>query len=73
MPWGNPNQVTNNFVSHLQLRHKCDYDVLTDYEVDEEEWMQRALKASEETFMAQVLEESAAAVCPAPPDLGLAL
>lgn len=26
MPWGNPQQTSRNFVSHLNLRHKFEYD-----------------------------------------------
>lgn len=26
MPWGNKDQVSSNFVSHLNMRHKFDYD-----------------------------------------------
>ncbi|CAE7448245.1 RNF114 [Symbiodinium sp. CCMP2456] len=36
MPWGDPNYVSRNFISHLELRHRCDYAVLTDFDVDEE-------------------------------------
>ncbi|CAE7705160.1 RNF114 [Symbiodinium necroappetens] len=36
MPWGDPSYVSRNFISHLELRHRCDYAVLTDFDVDEE-------------------------------------
>lgn len=26
MPWGNKDQVSSNFVSHLNMRHKFEYD-----------------------------------------------
>ena len=26
MPWGNPHQYSNNFIQHLNLRHKFEYD-----------------------------------------------
>ena len=26
MPWGNPDQTSQNFVGHLNLRHKFEYD-----------------------------------------------
>lgn len=46
MPWGDPSYVSRDFLSHLNLRHRCDYDVLADYEADEEAMFQRALEAS---------------------------
>lgn len=46
MPWGDPNYKSSNFISHLRLRHKCDYDVLADYENDEESVLRSVLGAS---------------------------
>ena len=69
MPWGDSKYISNNFVAHLERRHKCDYDVLADYEITEEESMKRALQASaeasgfggsdEDAILALILEESA--------------
>merc|ERR1712216_87549 len=68
VPWGDPNYVSRDFLSHIQLRHKCDYEVLTDFEASEEELLKRALQASaasaafdesvEDAILARVLEES---------------
>lgn len=46
MPWGDPNYVSREFLSHLELRHRCDYAVLTDFEADEEDMLRKALEAS---------------------------
>lgn len=67
MPWGDPNYVSRNFISHLELRHRCDYAVLTDFDVDEEAMLRRALEesareAGEDCYEAElqrILEESA--------------
>jgi hypothetical protein len=69
MPWGDPNYASNDFVSHLRLRHKCDYDVLVDYEMaNEDDMLARVLAESaqlgcdtydEDAMLAQVLAESA--------------
>lgn len=66
MPWGDPNYVSRDVLSHLQLRHNCDYAVLADFEADEETMLRRALQesmrdlaASEEDALAKALEESA--------------
>eukprot|EP00913_Durusdinium_trenchii_P009998 g9384.t1 len=67
MPWGDPNYVSRDFMSHLELRHRCDYAVLTDFEADEEAMLRRALEescreAGVEDFedeLQRVLEESA--------------
>lgn len=65
MPWGDPNYVSRDFLSHLQLRHNCDYAVLADFEADEETMLRRALQASlkdlhasEEDALARALEAS---------------
>jgi len=71
MPWGDPTYVSRDFLSHLRLRHRCDYTVLTDFEADEDAMFRRALRDSlrtagfeaqleeEERILAQVLEQSA--------------
>merc|ERR1712151_1444586 len=67
MPWGDPNYRSNNFVSHLQMRHKCDYDVLADYENDEDDTLRRVLemsmqshgRADEDVLLEQALLASA--------------
>lgn len=71
MPWGDPSYVSRDFLSHLRLRHRCDYAVLADFEADEEAMVRRALQDSmrtagyseeldeDERMMAQVLQQSA--------------
>ncbi|CAJ1337590.1 unnamed protein product [Effrenium voratum] len=66
MPWGDPNYVSRDFLSHLELRHRCDYSVLTDFEADEEAMLRRALEESckdgpvdFEAELQRALEESA--------------
>lgn len=71
MPWGDPSYVSRDFLSHLRLRHRCDYTVLTDFEADEEAMLRRAMRDSlrsagleqeleeEERILAQVLQQSA--------------
>lgn len=46
MPWGDPSYVSRDFLSHLRLRHRCDYEVLIDFAADEEAMLQCALWAS---------------------------
>ncbi|CAK0862556.1 unnamed protein product [Prorocentrum cordatum] len=46
MPWGDPNFVSQNFQSHLKLRHRCDYDTVVDFELDEDAMMMRAIEES---------------------------
>lgn len=46
MPWGDPHHVTRDFLSHLRLRHRCDYSVLTDFDLDEDATVQQALNDS---------------------------
>lgn len=72
MPWGDPSIVSQDFRSHLKLRHRCDYATLTDFEMDEEAMMRRAIEeslqtngnsiitdADEDAILLQVLQESA--------------
>merc|ERR1712232_91184 len=70
-PWGDASYRTENFVKHLNKRHKCDYDVLADYQEDEEAVMRRVLEESmqqsvagggdvDDDILAMVLRESAA-------------
>lgn len=46
MPWGDPNRVSANFLSHLDLRHRFEYDMYVDYSRHEDEMMQAAITAS---------------------------
>lgn len=61
MPWGDASYISKDFVSHLNLRHKCDYETITDFGLDEQAMLQKALKASqvdEETMLQQALQAS---------------
>lgn len=65
MPWGDPSYISNDFVSHLNLRHKCDYETITDFGLDEQAMLQQALRASqvdEEAMLQQALQASLADV-----------
>lgn len=46
MPWGNPNQTSTNFLAHLALRHRFDYDTYVDFEQDDEASLQAVIEAS---------------------------
>jgi len=46
MPWGNPSQKSQDFVSHMNLRHKFEYDVFVDYEQDDDTALKAALENS---------------------------
>ncbi|ESO98444.1 hypothetical protein LOTGIDRAFT_67017, partial [Lottia gigantea] len=46
MPWGDPNRTSGNFLQHLNLRHKFEYDTYVDYEQDDEAMLEAALRAS---------------------------
>mmetsp|Transcript_147351 Transcript_147351/g.473489 ORF Transcript_147351/g.473489 Transcript_147351/m.473489 type:complete len:382 (+) Transcript_147351:111-1256(+) len=69
LPWGDPEYPSRDFLSHIQLRHGFDYAVVTDFEADEEDMMERALRdsmasagdliAEEERILAEVLQMSA--------------
>mmetsp|Transcript_9130 Transcript_9130/g.19810 ORF Transcript_9130/g.19810 Transcript_9130/m.19810 type:complete len:345 (+) Transcript_9130:327-1361(+) len=71
MPWGETGYMTRDFLSHLKMRHRCDYTVLTDFDADEEAMFERAMRDSmrsagfleeadeDERILAQVLEMSA--------------
>lgn len=62
MPWGDPTYVSRDFLSHLRLRHRCDYEVLADFDADEEDMVRRALEASAreaELALERALRESA--------------
>jgi len=70
MPWGDPNYISRDFLSHLRLRHHgCKYEEICDFEADEETMLRRAMEESmrsagvadkdQEALLAQVLAESA--------------
>merc|ERR1719263_1077908 len=46
MPWADPSYVSQNFISHLNLRHQYDYDTIANFDLDEEAMIQQALQAS---------------------------
>lgn len=73
MPWGDPSYVSRDWLSHLKLRHRCDYSTLADFEADEETMLRRVLEQSareagvfdhgdadeaEDALLARALEES---------------
>mmetsp|Transcript_15894 Transcript_15894/g.25831 ORF Transcript_15894/g.25831 Transcript_15894/m.25831 type:complete len:278 (-) Transcript_15894:232-1065(-) len=46
MPWGDPAYVSRDFVSHLKLRHRFDFDLVGDYALSEEESLRHAIQLS---------------------------
>lgn len=46
MPWGNPLQTSINFLQHLSLRHKFEYDTYVDYQQDDDAMLTAAIQAS---------------------------
>lgn len=46
LPWGNPTQLTRNFVSHLNQRHQFDYGDFVNLQLDEETQFQIAIEES---------------------------
>ncbi|MXQ99917.1 hypothetical protein E5288_WYG004706 [Bos mutus] len=46
LPWGDPSQVTRNFVSHLNQRHQFDYGEFVNLQLDEETQYQTAVEES---------------------------
>jgi len=46
MPWGDPEQVSSNFMAHLTSRHRFDYATYVDYEQDEDTVLNATILAS---------------------------
>ncbi|KAH3855177.1 E3 ubiquitin-protein ligase RNF166-like [Dreissena polymorpha] len=46
MPWGNKNQASSDFLKHLDMRHKFEYDTYVDYSQDDDAMLQAAIRAS---------------------------
>ncbi|XP_045194691.1 E3 ubiquitin-protein ligase RNF166-like [Mercenaria mercenaria] len=46
MPWGNKNQTSMDFIHHLNMRHKFEYDTYVDYKQDDEAMLLAAIQAS---------------------------
>ena len=38
--------LSSNFLQHLNLRHRFEYDTFVDYEQDDDEMLRRAIEAS---------------------------
>ena len=38
--------VSSNFLQHLNLRHRFEYETFVDYEQDDDEMLRRAIQAS---------------------------
>jgi len=54
MPWGDQNQKSIDFIGHLNLRHKFEYDNYVDFGISEEEMMNRAISDSLNAKMSQM-------------------
>lgn len=46
LPWENPNQITRDFVGHLNQRHQFDYGDFMNLQLDEETRLQNAVEES---------------------------
>jgi len=46
MPWGDPEQPSIDFIGHLNLRHKFEYDNYVDLNASEEDMVEKALADS---------------------------
>ncbi|XP_028618010.1 E3 ubiquitin-protein ligase RNF138-like isoform X4 [Grammomys surdaster] len=46
LPWGDPTQLTRNFVAHLNQRHQFDYGDFVNLQLDEETQYQIAIEES---------------------------
>ncbi|KAK3608037.1 hypothetical protein CHS0354_031023 [Potamilus streckersoni] len=46
MPWGDGNLKSADFNSHLNTRHRFEYDTYVDYQQDDDEMLQAAIRAS---------------------------
>ncbi|XP_071823691.1 E3 ubiquitin-protein ligase RNF166-like isoform X2 [Apostichopus japonicus] len=46
MPWGDPGYKSKDFLGHLNLRHKYEYDTYVDFHANEDDTLQKVLQAS---------------------------
>eukprot|EP01105_Mastigella_eilhardi_P011346 TRINITY_DN2622_c0_g1_i1.p1 TRINITY_DN2622_c0_g1~~TRINITY_DN2622_c0_g1_i1.p1 ORF type:complete len:219 (+),score=50.07 TRINITY_DN2622_c0_g1_i1:23-658(+) len=46
MPWGDPNYKSQDLPSHMQTRHKFEYDTYTDFEKTDDDLLQEVLQKS---------------------------
>ena len=60
MPWGDPNYVSRDWVSHTLLRHRYEVANVMPLDEDEESVLQRVLEASAREAEAATAEEAAA-------------
>lgn len=50
MPWGNPNQHSVDFITHLNVRHRFDYDKFVSFDLTDQEQLAEALRTSLRVF-----------------------
>lgn len=46
MPWGDPSKRSQNFIQHLNLRHRFEYDTYVEFDQNEDDMLQAAIQAS---------------------------
>ncbi|KAI8504471.1 PREDICTED: RING finger protein 166-like [Branchiostoma belcheri] len=46
MPWGDPSFKSANFIGHLNVRHKFEYDTYVDFEADDDSMLEEAIRRS---------------------------
>lgn len=46
MPWGDTHLKSSDFIAHLNLRHKFEYGFVVDFSLNDDEALEKALKAS---------------------------